>query len=34
MGGFLRKRKVGRSNYYMNLPLYEILTGDAMRAKT
>ena len=34
LGGFLHKRKVGRSNYYMNLPLYEILTGEAMRADT
>jgi len=31
-GGFLRKRKVGRSNYYMNLPLYGVLAGDAMPA--
>lgn len=27
VGGFLQKRKIGRSNYYINLPLYEILTG-------
>lgn len=27
-GGFLVKRKVGRSNYYINLPLYGILTGE------
>jgi len=27
-GGFLVKRKVGRSNYYVNLPLYGILTGE------
>ncbi len=26
-GGFLHKRKIGRSNYYINLPLYRILTG-------
>lgn len=25
-GGFLVKRKIGRSNYYMNMPLYRILT--------
>jgi cell filamentation protein, protein adenylyltransferase len=25
--GFLEKRKVGRSNYYINAPLYAILTG-------
>ena len=30
--GFLVKRKVGRSNYYINDPLYRILTGDAMTA--
>jgi Fic family protein len=30
--GFLVKRKVGRSNYYINEPLYRILTGDAMTA--
>lgn len=30
-GGFLRKKKVGRSNYYINQPLFEILTGEAMR---
>ncbi|MGB0127905.1 MAG: Fic family protein, partial [Rhodocyclaceae bacterium] len=27
-GGFLAKRKIGRSNYYINLPLYGILTGE------
>jgi len=27
-GGFLNKRKIGRSNYYINLPLYRILTGE------
>ncbi len=32
-GGFLVKRKVGRSNYYINLPLYGILTGEAMPAE-
>jgi len=26
-GGFLHKRKVGRSNYYINEPLYRVLTG-------
>ena len=26
-GGFLHKRKIGRSNYYINLPLYDILRG-------
>jgi len=26
--GFLQKRKVGRSNYYINVPLYGILTGE------
>jgi Fic family protein len=29
--GFLLKRKFGRSNYYINLALNSILTGDAMR---
>ena len=29
-GGFLTKRKVGRSNYYINLPLYEILAGKPL----
>ena len=26
--GTLLKRKVGRSNYYINPPLYQILTGE------
>lgn len=26
-GGFVHKQKVGRSNYYINVPLYQILTG-------
>ena len=26
--GFVVKRKIGRSNYYINLPLYRILTGE------
>lgn len=26
-GGFLAKRKIGRSNYYVNAPLYDILVG-------
>lgn len=30
-GGFLRKQKVGRSNYYINLALDPILTGEAMQ---
>jgi Fic family protein len=29
--GFLTKRRVGRSNYYINVALNRILTGDAMR---
>lgn len=29
-GGILRKRKVGRSNYYINVALNPVLTGDAM----
>jgi hypothetical protein len=32
-GGFLAKRKIGRSNYYINLPLYGILTGEALPAE-
>lgn len=28
--GFLEKQKIGRSNYYINVPLVQILTGDAM----
>lgn len=28
--GFLEKRKVGRSNYYINRSLYRILAGEAM----
>jgi len=27
--GFVRKRKIGRSNYYINEPLFRILTGEA-----
>ena len=26
-GGILRKRKIGRNNYYVNAPLFRILTG-------
>ena len=32
--GFLEKRKVGRSNYYINVALTRILTGDAMQTMT
>jgi Fic family protein len=28
--GFLEKQKIGRSNYYINVPLVQILTGDVM----
>ena len=28
--GFLEKQKIGRSNYYINAPLFRILSGDAM----
>jgi Fic family protein len=31
--GFLHKRKVGRSNYYINVPLYSILTGEPMQLR-
>lgn len=27
-GGFLHKQKIGRSNYYVNLPLFQILSGE------
>ncbi|MDN5874867.1 MAG: Fic family protein, partial [Sinobacteraceae bacterium] len=30
-GGFLHKRKIGRNNYYINLPLFEVLAGANMR---
>ncbi|MEO5691803.1 MAG: Fic family protein [Usitatibacter sp.] len=29
--GFLHKQKVGRTNYYINLPLHRILTGENMQ---
>ena len=28
--GFLRKQRIGRTNYYMNTDLLEILTGESM----
>jgi hypothetical protein len=30
-GGFLLKRKIGRSNFYINIALNAILTGEAMQ---
>jgi Fic family protein len=30
-GGFVAKEKIGRSNYYINLALYAILTGERMQ---
>jgi Fic family protein len=30
-GGFVQKQKIGRSNYYINRPLYAILTGESMQ---
>lgn len=30
-GGFVQKQKVGRTNYYVNAPLYDILTRESMR---
>jgi Fic family protein len=30
-GGFLQKQKIGRSNYYINLALNTILTGETMQ---
>lgn len=32
-GGFLLKQKIGRSNYYINLALNTILTGEAMQGE-
>jgi Fic family protein len=29
--GFVEKRKIGRSAYFINTPLVAILTGDAMQ---
>ncbi len=29
--GFLEKRKIGRNNYYINRPLYDILTAPALQ---
>lgn len=29
-GGVLKKRKIGRSNYYINMPLFRILAGETM----
>jgi Fic family protein len=31
--GFLHKQKIGRTNYYVNRPLYDILAGDAMQGE-
>lgn len=31
-GGFVRKQKIGRTNYYINAALYGILTGESMQA--
>ena len=31
-GGFLQKQKVGRTNYYRNIALTAILTGDSMQS--
>lgn len=30
-GGFVQKQKIGRTNYYINLALYAILTRESMR---
>jgi Fic family protein len=30
-GGFVQKQRIGRSNYYINRPLYGILTGEPMQ---
>jgi len=31
--GFVHKRKIGRSNYYINVPLYSILTGEPLQMR-
>lgn len=31
--GFLHKRKIGRSNFYINVPLYSILTGEPLQMR-
>jgi len=31
--GFLHKLKVGRTNYYVNRPLYDILAGESMQGE-
>lgn len=33
-GGFLHKEKMGRSNYYINLPLFQVLAGERMQDET
>lgn len=33
-GGFLHKQKIGRSNYYINVPLFGILTGTTAQDAT
>ena len=30
-GGFLYKQKIGRSNYYVNMPLFRVLSGETMQ---
>jgi len=30
-GGFLKKQKIGRTNYYINVALTSILTGESMQ---
>jgi len=31
-GGFLRKQRIGRTNYYVNEALVSILSGESMTA--
>jgi Fic family protein len=31
--GFLHKRKIGRSNFYINVPLYSVLTGEPLQMR-
>lgn len=30
--GFLEKQKIGRSNYYINMPLYELFKGESVKS--
>lgn len=32
--GFLEKQKIGRSNFYINMPLYNLFKGEAISNPT